>query len=137
MTVPEDLIHRLIEIAYYLDECLLHGESLLTGESAASFRQRVAAAISGETADDNADALGIALENASKARKEILEILKEHGVTKFRSQGEPFDQDRHECLKFRSCEPDQEGQVLEERKAGYMRHDELLRPAQVIVGRIS
>lgn len=59
-------------------------------------------------------------------------FLKNHGCEKFVPEGEPFDPERMEATAVLDGPA---GQVLKVFQAGYTRSGELLRPAQVAVGR--
>jgi molecular chaperone GrpE len=59
-------------------------------------------------------------------------FLKAHGCEKFVPEGEPFDPERMEAAAVLDGPA---GQVLKVFQAGYTRSGEILRPAQVAVGR--
>lgn len=74
------------------------------------------------------------LEGIRMVQRQMLDVLRRHGVEPFTSQGQPFDPARHEAVSqvpapSGSCP----GTVLEEQQKGYMLHDRLLRPALVVV----
>lgn len=62
----------------------------------------------------------------------FIDILKGEGVEKIETVGADFDPVLMEAVGTAAGE---EGKVLEETKAGYKLFDEVLRPAQVIVGK--
>lgn len=64
--------------------------------------------------------------------QQFLDILKSEGVTKIETKGRGFDGSMMEAVGTGEGE---EGKILEEVRAGFLLHDKLLRPAQVIVGR--
>jgi len=64
--------------------------------------------------------------------KHFMDILEKEGVKKIETQGRDFDPRLMEAIQTREGE---EGKVLEELKRGYMLYDQVLRPAQVIVGK--
>ncbi len=62
---------------------------------------------------------------------QFLDILKSEGVTKIDAKGKDFNGAIMEAVGTSSGE---EGKVIEEARAGFLLHDKLLRPVQVIVG---
>jgi molecular chaperone GrpE len=64
--------------------------------------------------------------------KHFLDILEQDGVKKIETVGKDFDPNLMEAIG--TAEGD-EGKVLEETRTGYMLFDQVLRPAQVIVGK--
>lgn len=63
--------------------------------------------------------------------QQFLDILKSEGVTKIESVGNSFDPGIMEAVGTSEGE---DGKVIDEARAGFMLHDRLLRPAQVLVG---
>lgn len=63
---------------------------------------------------------------------QFLDALKVEGVIKIEAVGKEFDPNTMECVKV---EEGEENKILEELRAGYLIHDKVLRPAQVIVGK--
>jgi molecular chaperone GrpE len=63
--------------------------------------------------------------------QQFLDILKSEGITKIETKGKDFDPSVMEAVG--TSEGD-EGKVIEEARTGFLLHDKLLRPAQVIVG---
>jgi molecular chaperone GrpE len=61
----------------------------------------------------------------------FLDILKQEGVTRIKTVGEKFDPHLMEVV---TTTDGKEGVVIEEARAGFLLHDKLLRPAQVVVG---
>lgn len=64
--------------------------------------------------------------------KHFLDILEFEGVKKIETVGENFDPNLMEAV---STVVGEEGKVMEELRAGYKIFDNVLRPAQVVVGR--
>lgn len=62
----------------------------------------------------------------------FLSVLKSEGVEKIETVGKQFDPATMECIEIVSGE---EGKVLEEIRAGYKVNEQVLRPAQVKVGK--
>lgn len=65
-------------------------------------------------------------------RRQISDILGQHGIVRMASEGEAFDPLRHEAVE---TAPGPSGQVLREVEAGYTMDGQLMRPARVVVGR--
>lgn len=63
----------------------------------------------------------------------FLDALKSEGVIKIETVGKIFDPSIMECI---TIEEGEDGEVLEEVRAGYLLYDKLLRPAQVKVGSV-
>lgn len=69
-------------------------------------------------------------------RKQIFQSLAAEGVQKIDCLGENFDPELHEALMTQPVDRDeQDNKVLEEIRAGYLMGSELLRSAQVVVGK--
>ncbi len=64
--------------------------------------------------------------------KHFVDILENEGVKKIETVGKNFDPNLMEAI---STVEGEEGKVVEELRAGYTISDNVLRPAQVIVGR--
>lgn len=62
---------------------------------------------------------------------QFFDTLKAEGVTRFKTVGEEFDPQQMEVI---STATGKEGIVMSEVRVGFLLHDRLLRPAQVIVG---
>lgn len=62
---------------------------------------------------------------------QFLQVLKDEGVTKIEAVEQEFDPHKMEAT---GTTEGKEGSVVEEVRAGYMYYDQVLRPAQVIVG---
>lgn len=63
--------------------------------------------------------------------KHFLDILEGEGVKKIETEGKDFDPKLMEAVSTKEGE---DGKVIEEVRAGYTLFDNVLRPAQVIVG---
>ncbi|MCE5186185.1 MAG: nucleotide exchange factor GrpE [Planctomycetaceae bacterium] len=67
----------------------------------------------------------------------LLDALKAHGVERIEAGGKKFDPVEHEAMMQR-CEPDkQDNLVLEVYQTGYRMGDQIVRPAKVIVNKLS
>jgi molecular chaperone GrpE len=64
--------------------------------------------------------------------KHFLDILEQDGVKKIEAVGKDFDPNLMEAITTQEGE---NNKVLEEVRSGYMLFDQILRPAQVIVGK--
>ena len=64
--------------------------------------------------------------------QQFLDILKSEGVTKIQTVGHKFDPMVMEAVGTAEGEKEK---VVDEARAGFLLHDRLLRPAQVIVGK--
>jgi molecular chaperone GrpE len=64
--------------------------------------------------------------------KHFLDILEQDGVKKIETVGKDFDPKLMEAI---TTQEGPDGKVLEEVRTGYMLFDQILRPAQVIVGK--
>ncbi len=63
--------------------------------------------------------------------RKLRKTLEAQGLCTVKALGEPFDPRFHEAVRQDKGE---EGKVVQELQKGYMLHDRLLRPAQVVVG---
>lgn len=63
--------------------------------------------------------------------QQFLAALAAEGAVRIETKGKKFDPAHMEAV---GTEKGEEGKVIEEVRAGYLLHDKLLRPAQVIVG---
>lgn len=74
-------------------------------------------------------------EGLRAVREQLEAILERQGVTRIGATGEAFDPERHEAVAVRPTADAPDRTVLEVARAGYMRGDRVLRPAQVVVAR--
>jgi len=65
--------------------------------------------------------------------EKLLKLLKEHGVKKMHTKGEPFNVDFHDALMQRKDNSVPPHTVLEEVEPGYLYRDKVIRHAKVIV----
>lgn len=63
---------------------------------------------------------------------QFLKLLQEEGVEKIKTVGEEFNPHTMDCV---TTQEGGDNRVLEELRAGYMMHEQVLRTAQVVVGR--
>jgi molecular chaperone GrpE len=78
---------------------------------------------------DNADASW--LEGITAIQKNFLNALMAEGFERFTSVGETFDPRKHEALLSTATSEYEPDTVVTELRPGYMRNDEVVRPAQV------
>jgi molecular chaperone GrpE len=78
---------------------------------------------------DNADASW--LEGITAIQKNFLNALMAEGFERFTSVGEAFDPRKHEALLSTATSEYEPDTVVTELRPGYMRNDEVVRPAQV------
>lgn len=81
----------------------------------------------------NADAA--ILEGIELVRKSFLAKLKSFGVTHMPALGEMFDPSLHDAVSIVAAEPEKNGIIVSVVREGYAIHDEVLRPATVVIGR--
>jgi molecular chaperone GrpE len=66
--------------------------------------------------------------------KHFLEVLEQEGVRKIETEGRDFDPKLMEAV---GAVQGEENKIVEETRSGYMIYDQVLRPAQVVVGKSS
>jgi molecular chaperone GrpE len=64
-------------------------------------------------------------------------VLREHGVEPIAALDAPFDPTRHEAVAMQRHEDKADHSVVQVYRAGYVRGDQVLRPAQVVVNQLS
>jgi molecular chaperone GrpE len=65
--------------------------------------------------------------------RQVLDMLRRHGVVRVEAQGQAFDPGVHEAVSRQESEEVDVPTVSEELQAGYVLKDRLLRPAMVVV----
>ncbi len=92
---------------------------------------------SAEDARDSEGGLEGVVKGVEMVFQHLLDAIKSHGVEKVESVGKPFDPSVHEAVMQRA-EPDKaDGVVLEEFQAGFTLNGQVVRPAKVIVNKLS
>lgn len=86
-------------------------------------------------AAESAGAAKVFVDGVRMVATSFQDALGRFGVTRIHALGEPFDPNRHEALAQVENADAPPGTVIEEHAAGWLLHDRLLRPAQVIVSR--
>lgn len=66
---------------------------------------------------------------------QFLKVLQDEGVTRIETLGKAFDPNTMEAVTTQEVADKEKGKVIEEARAGYMYHDNVLRAAQVVVGK--
>ncbi len=88
-------------------------------------------------AEDHQDYEGL-VKGITMVRDLFLQKLRDEGVERIRSVGEPFDPAYHEAMAVVDVEaPEEDNRVIEELSPGYLYRDALLRAAQVRVGQLA
>jgi molecular chaperone GrpE len=82
-----------------------------------------------------ADPASPVAEGLRAVREQMESILERQGVKRIGAAGEAFDPERHEAVAVRATSDAPDRTVLDVARAGYMRGDRVLRPAQVVVAR--
>jgi molecular chaperone GrpE len=72
-------------------------------------------------------------EGLQAIQRKLLVLLEAHGVTPFKSLGEPFNPELHEAIGSVQTDEYESGAVVGEVQRGYRWGDEILRPARVRV----
>ena len=67
--------------------------------------------------------------------QQLLQTLKQFGVTSFESVGKPFDPTVHEAMLVVETDQQEPNHVMQEFQKGYLLNDRLLRPATVSVSK--
>ena len=87
-----------------------------------------------ETNETPSDFLNFS-EGVQLVHKQLLDVLKIHGLTPIEASGGPFDPNQHEAVFATESDEVPEGNVIEEFRCGYQLHDQILRAAQVVVSK--
>ncbi len=75
------------------------------------------------------------LEGIELTSRELLSVLKRHGIKRISPMGEKFDHDQHEALFEVPTADTEPGMVMQVVEDGFMIHDRLLRAAKVGVSK--
>ncbi len=68
------------------------------------------------------------------ALDKLRQVLKSEGIEEINPQDQVYDESTMSCI---GTQPGPENQVLVVHKIGYKLHDEILRPAEVVVGKVN
>jgi len=69
--------------------------------------------------------------------RKFVNLLEKEGVKQLVVEGQKFDPKYHEAMGTVSLPEKEDYEIVEELRKGYLLHDEVIRPAQVIVNRLS
>lgn len=72
-------------------------------------------------------------EGMQLVQKQLLDVLKKHGLTPIAAVDEIFDPTRHEAILAVESDEIPAGKVVEEYRGGYLLHERVIRAAQVVV----
>jgi len=81
-----------------------------------------------------ADIQGL-VEGVKLTIQQLLQTLKQFGVTRFETVGKPFDPAVHEAMLVVGTDQEKPNHVMQEFQKGYLLNDRLLRPATVSVSK--
>ena len=84
-------------------------------------------------AAEQAGEKGPLVQGVAMVHTQLLDILRRHGITPHRGQGKPFDPNLHQAVMQQPSKEHPPMTVLQVLEQGYMIHDRVLRPAQVVV----
>jgi molecular chaperone GrpE len=85
-----------------------------------------------EAAEKNESAVGL-LDGVKMVAEQFGNVLKQHHCVPIDADGERFDPNVHEAMAQLPSEDHTAGSVMSVTQTGYMLHDRVVRPAQVIV----
>ncbi len=74
-------------------------------------------------------------EGVQLVHKQLMDILKIHGLTPIEVVGGTFDPNQHEAVFATESDEVAEGNIIEEFRRGYQLHDQVIRAAQVAVSK--
>ena len=74
-------------------------------------------------------------EGVQLVHKQLMDVLKTHGVTPIETIGAAFDPNQHESVFATESDEVPEGYVIEEFRGGYQLHGRVLRASQVVVSK--
>jgi molecular chaperone GrpE len=87
-------------------------------------------AISAAEADENSSGL---LEGVKMVAQQLSAVLQQHHCERIDAKGQAFDPHLHEAIAHHPNEDHAEGTVVEQTQVGYVLHDRVIRPSQVLV----
>ena len=76
---------------------------------------------------------GPLVQGVAMVEGQFLDLLRRHGVTRMEDLGKPFDPNRHQALLQQPSAEHPPQTVVNILAPGYLIHDRVLRPAQVVV----
>jgi len=101
-----------------------------------NFELGLQAARASATSDVNSQA-GEIISGLSMVERQLHDFFKDHGMESIEAVGNIFDPKLHDALSYEIDESLPEGQVISQLRRGYLLAGRLLRPASVIVSKVS
>jgi molecular chaperone GrpE len=101
-----------------------------------NFELGLQAARASATSDVNSQAREI-ISGLSMVERQLNDFFKDHGMESIEAVGNIFDPKLHDALSYQIDESLPEGQVISQLRRGYLLAGRLLRPASVIVSKVS
>lgn len=80
-----------------------------------------------------ADSTGSVAQGIQMVQSQLQTVLGKHGCQPIEALGKPFDPNYHEALTQMPSAEHPAGNILQELRKGYMLHDRVVRPSQVIL----
>lgn len=87
-----------------------------------------------DSIDESEKGSGLA-EGVTMVFKQLMEVLAQRGCKPIEANGQPFDPNRHEAILHQPNSEVPAETVLMETQVGYVLHDRVVRPSQVIVSK--
>ncbi|MGY8769854.1 MAG: nucleotide exchange factor GrpE [Pirellulales bacterium] len=87
-----------------------------------------------DSIDETEKSSGLA-EGVTMVFKQLMEVLAQRGCKPIEANGQPFDPNRHEAILHQPNAEVPAETVLMETQVGYVLHDRVVRPSQVIVSK--
>ena len=85
-----------------------------------------------ETEEHNTDMSNFS-QGVQLVHKQLLDVLRSHGLTPIDSATGSFDPNQHEAVFATESDEVPEGNIIEEFRRGYLLHEQVIRAAQVVV----
>lgn len=101
-----------------------------------NFELGLQAARASATSDAHSQA-GEIISGLSMVERQLNDFFKDHGMESIEAVGSIFDPKLHDALSYEVDESLPEGQVISQLRRGYLLAGRLLRPASVIVNKVS
>ena len=74
-------------------------------------------------------------EGVQLVHKQLIDVLRIHGLSPIDAASGPFDPNQHEAVFATESDDVPEGSIIEEYRRGYLLHDQVIRAAQVVVSK--
>jgi len=87
-----------------------------------------------EAHQNDPDGTGLA-EGVKLVAQQISNALANHGCNKIEAEGQPFDPTFHQAVTMQASDTLPPNTVLQELRPGFLLHDRVIRPSQVIVSK--